>query len=229
VALTADPGPFYPAPASTQGFDERGFTTPGIEDVTLGSDAPPSALGAAFRQSNPTASLLSSEDVQNTVDPAFDSKTRFDELVKDPKYLPHIDLFTDVHNDKAWDAKKRQIDQETADRKALDALPWYQRIPLEILAGSVDPTIAIPGATVVRGVKGGVAIARTAAATGLATGGAVAVQEGALHGTQELRTAEESAVTIGGSIILGAALGAGASKLLSRAEHAAFSKALDED
>jgi hypothetical protein len=226
VAITADPGPFYPAAESTQGFDERGFTTPGVEDILKGSDAP-GALGASWRMDNPLGSFIAQERVTDHIDPNFPYAERYKAL--EPKYQPHLDRFHDVHNDAAWDARKRQLDRETEDNKALDALPWYQSIPLRITMGALDPTSAAPGLNIIRNVKGGVSIARTAATGAGWAGASAAVQEAELHDTQQTRTATESAVTIGGSVLLGGLIGAGGAKLFSHAEHAAFSKAIETE
>ncbi|MCV0428604.1 MAG: hypothetical protein K5905_24365, partial [Roseibium sp.] len=64
---------------------------------------------------------------------------------------------------------------------------------------------------------------------GLASGAGAAVQEGALHATQQTRDAGESAYVIGGSVVLGAMLGAGGAQLFSRSDWTKFSRALEED
>ena len=70
-------------------------------------------------------------------------------------------------------------------------------------------------------LRDGVARARVGVAGGVST----AVQEAGLQATQETRTAEESALNIGASVVLGGLLGGGAN-LLTRAEHDTASAAL---
>ncbi len=66
---------------------------------------------------------------------------------------------------------------------------------------------------------------RAAVRVGAAAGASTALQEGVLQGTQETRTAEESAINIGASVVLGGLLGGGVS-LLTRGEHKTAAAAL---
>jgi hypothetical protein len=212
--------------------------TPGLTDVTQGSDAPIEGpaiarigeafpgLAASFRRHNPLVSTIVRESAPTYVDDEY--KTDWSSL-RGTQYEPYIDRFVDVHNQRAEDALKRQIDNEIADKKIEDAMPWYERIPAQILAGTLDPTIALPGAVLVRGAKGGLSLLRTGLASGAATGAGVAAQETALQLSQETRELSESAFNIGGSLVLGGLLGAGAAKLLSAAEFIRFSKAIEDE
>jgi hypothetical protein len=108
-------------------------------------------------------------------------------------------------------AKKR--DRRTAGRSGHDRRPRQHR-----RASVLDPTILIPiGGEVAAAGKGGYAIGRAAVRVGAAGGASTALQEGALQATQETRTAEESALNIGASVVLGGLLGGGGANLLSRA------------
>ena len=40
---------------------------------------------------------------------------------------------------------KQKIDRETADRKMVDAMPWYQSFPVGLAAGILDPSVLLPG------------------------------------------------------------------------------------
>jgi hypothetical protein len=82
----------------------------------------------------------------------------------------------------------------------IDALPWQQALPLQILAGGLDWPTLLPGGAFVRGAQGGIAISRTALNVAMAGGVATTAQEIALHGTQETRTKAESVQTIGASV-----------------------------
>lgn len=211
------------------------FFTPGEDDINHGSDAPERIEGSAFnaafpraaagfRLHNPLGSAISAEYKPDFVDPDWDPKPAFDAL-KDTPYEDHIDRFIDIHNGKAWEATKRQIDRETEDKKLLGQLPWWQQFLVQGAAGMADPTIAIPGVAVIRTAAGGVALARTAATgAGYAALGA-GIQETALHASQETRTLEESAITVGGSVVLGGLLGGAVGKFLTPAEfHTAAAK-----
>ncbi len=182
------------------------------------------ALGAAFRQDNTVGSYLS----QNRVTGQDDGLNPWDSI-KGTKYEPHFASFADVRDQRSLDNVKRQIDQETEDKKLLESAPWYESLPAQLIAGGLDLPSLIPGGAFVRGAKGGFSVARSAANVGAAAGLSSAVQEAALHGTQETRTGGESAQNIGASVFLGGLLGAGGAKLLSHGEWSKGVQALDHD
>lgn len=226
-----------PTPAAVQ-------VTPGLADADKGSDSPSvgnwastldspllsgvasvtGTLGAAFRQNNIVGAGLAAEDR----DPGqWDYSFKPYASIKGTPYEQHWDRFITARNEKHADAIKRQIDQETEDKRTLDGLPWYARVPAEITAGTLDLPSLIPGGAFVRGAKGGFSIARSALEVGAAAGLSSAVQETGLHAIQETRTGTESAVNIGASVFLGGLLGAGGAKLLSNAEWRAHVDTID--
>lgn len=206
--------------------------TPGSADVDLGSDAPgrpawSATVAASFRQDNTIASAIASEtrDSPTYQEPGFNPW----DAIKGTKYEDHYKAFTDVRNTTAADDTKRQIDQELEDKKTLAASPWWQRLPSELIAGTLDLPTLIPGGAFVKTASGGVAVARSAALVGVAGGLATSIQEGFLHQSQATREASESALNIGASVLLAGALGAGGAKLLSHAEFNAGVAALNRD
>lgn len=216
----------------------EGFAvTPGKDELDHGSDTPEltplnasfgSTLFAAFRQGNIMGSSSARQDWGANLEkePGFNPW----DAIKGTKYEEHWGSFTDIRSTAGADARKRQIDMEDEDRKTLAAAPfWSHSLPATLLAGTADITSLVPGAAFVKGAAGGISIARTAAATGLAAGAAVTGQEIGLHATQELRTGAESAVNIGASTFLGGLLGAAGAKLLSHAEWNASVAALNRD
>ena len=208
------------------GRPDKAYVTPGLEDVEQGSDAPSGSqiLGAAFRQDNTVGSFLSQKDafVPKNEQEGFDAWSQ----VKNTPYELHWDRFADTHNQTAFDMRKAQIDQEEADKRTLATAPWYKSVPAQIAAGALDWPSLLPGGAIIRSAKGGVSVLRTAATTGALSGISAGVQEGALHATQETRTADESVNGIGASVILGSLLGAAGGKLLSGAEYRASEEAL---
>jgi hypothetical protein len=80
----------------------------------------------------------------------------------------------DIQNGPDADRRKRQIDMEDDDRRTLAAAPWYMSFPAQLIAGTLDLPTLIPGGEFVRGATGGITIARNAARTALAAGGATA-------------------------------------------------------
>lgn len=212
----------------------KGFAvTPGAVDVDQGSDATverpawSSTMSAAFRQDNTVGSYFaaSERDAPTYAEPGFNPW----DVIKSTKYEPFWESFVDVRNPRAAEAKKRQIDQEIEDRKTLQAAPWWQSLPSQMVAGVVDLPTLLPGGAFVRGVSGGVSVARSMASVGLAAGVSTLAQETALQAMQETRPLSESAVNVGASVLLGGLLGAGGARLLSKAEWSAAVKALDAE
>lgn len=197
----------------------KGFAvTPGKDDIDHGSEKPDflSGAGAVFRQSNPLTSWLYAEDRASSPvqEPGFNPW----DAIKGSKYEQNWNSFVEVRNSAAADNMKRKIDRETADHKMVDAMPFYQSFPVGLAAGILDPSVMLPGGAFVRGTKGGFSIAKTAASVAAGGGLQAAVEEAALHSSQETRTLGESAMNIGASVVLGGLLGAGGAKLLSHAE-----------
>lgn len=175
-------------------------------------------FGAAFRTQNIVGSYLASRGQPDPyqVDDGFDA---IDYVKDDPKYAPYVDEFAGVFNRRAADALKLQIDREEQDNRILASAGWTGTVA-QLAAGVVDlPTLLPLGG----GVAGGLRSAGAAVSLGLAAGTDAAVSEAALQGTQVTRTAAESALNIGGSILLGGALGALAGRYLDTASQSAIS------
>ena len=189
------------------------------DDPSLGE-----TWGAAFRTENIVGSYLSSRGVQNPyeVEQGFNS---IDYVKDDPDFAQHVERFGGVFNRKAADALKVQIKREEEDRRTLDAAGMNGTIA-SLAAGVFDlPTVFSIG--------GGVAGAgRTVLGTALrASAGAgidATVSETGLQLTQQTRTGEETAFNIGGSILLGGALGTLAGRYLSSVEASALTRKIED-
>jgi hypothetical protein len=194
----------------------KGFTvTPGQDDIDHGSEKPEgSVLGAAFRQGNMVVDAFNLEETPSYDEPDFKAW----DSIKGTKYEPRWSSFVDVRNTKALDVVKRRIDQEVDDKRLLDSAPWYQSVPAQLAAGVLDLPTLMPGGTFIRGVRGGFSIAKSAASVAAAGGASTTIQEAGLQSMQETRSAVESGVNIGASVLLGGLLGAGGAKLLSGVE-----------
>lgn len=185
-------------------------------------------LGAAFRQENIVGSAISragnfiEAGDTSTIDPDYDV---FGDLAG---YEDEADRFVEVFNPNHAAALKSQIDMERRDRDTLAASGW-QGVAMSMGASVVDLPTLIPGGTLVRGGRIGYSALRSAMMVGAAAGIGTAAQEAGLQATQELRTARETAMNIGGSVILGGLMGAGASKFFSNAEWARVSKQIEGD
>ncbi|NKX16188.1 hypothetical protein HGG75_10665 [Ochrobactrum pseudogrignonense] len=189
------------------------------DDPSLGE-----TWGAAFRTENIVGSYLSSRGVQNPyeVEQGFNS---IDYVKDDPDFAQHVERFGGVFNRKAADALKVQIKREEEDRRTLDAAGINGTIA-SLAAGVFDiPTVFSVG--------GGIAGAgRTALGTAIRTSAGAgidaAVSETGLQLTQQTRTGEETAFNVGGSILLGGALGTLAGRYLSNAEASALTRKIEE-
>lgn len=180
-------------------------------------------FGAAFRTQNTIGSLIASSGQPNPyeIEDGFDA---IDYVKDDPKFAPYVDEFSGIFNRKAADAKKIQIDREQQDRRTLDAA-GIPGVAAQIAAGVFDlPTLMPIGGPLIGGARG---IGALALRVGAAAGIDAAVSEAALQATQVTRTAEETALNIGGSVVLGGALGALAGRYLAPKEVGALSRKIE--
>jgi hypothetical protein len=203
---------------------------------------------AAIRQENIPGSYLSKSFTPGEIDESFEPFSH----IKDTKYERYIDKFANVFSEKEMYQLMSDIDREERDRQAL-AEAGMGGLLLSIAAGTIDPTIFLPGALPVkagmvgakvgRGLAGADDIVRgmsapavrgaagkvnpMAGAANVAAGATLgaSVQELGLHQTQELRTIEESVFGVATATILGGILGTAVSGL-SKAQLNALAKDL---
>lgn len=186
----------------------------------------PSLIGAAFRQENLVASAIDAVHPQFKSDPGHDPISVIKDTVYEDEFL---DNFVGSRSEEETRFIMGRIDRELKDRERLAASGIWG-IAAGVVAGALDPTILLPvGAPVkiYRGAKAGVSVGKTAAKVGALTGAAVAAQEVGLQYTQEIRPAEETAVSIATGTVLGGILG-GAVGLLSKRQLAKLTKELDD-
>lgn len=182
-------------------------------------------LGAGFRTENIIGSLIARQQGQVANAPAGDYSAWED--IKGTKYEDHWSSFVESNNPAYTTFLKGQIDREEEDRRTLQAGGWQGTVAA-LMAGVADPTILLPvgGAVKVAG-KGVWQVSRGALAGAGGAGVGTAIQEAGLQATQELRTAEETMLNIGGSVVLGGVLGGSAAALLSRPQQLAAQDALE--
>ncbi len=171
-------------------------------------------MRAAWESENEIGSWLNSTQADNTPEEGFNS---WEELRKRGRETD-FDSIVGVRNSKALDAALMNLDRERENKKILEAAPWYISGPAQIGAGLMSPTMLLPGGGAVKAVKGGFSISRSALLTASWAGAGVAAQETALQATQQDRSLVDSAVNVTGGVLLGGLLGAGAAKLLTKAE-----------
>jgi len=188
------------------------------------------SVGAAFRSENEVGSLLASEALNLDkreyfrVEPEYNPFTNGDL----DGYEEHSERFLEAQNSKVVEAIKADIDREKRDRETIEAAGWGGTAA-EIFASVASPTLALPGGALAKAGRAGYYVGRSAFSVSFAAGGGAALQEGALHLTQNTRDAGESAYVIGGSVILGGLLGAAGAQIFSRSDWAKFSRVLEED
>lgn len=184
-------------------------------------------LSSAFRTENTIGSLMASQDLADdhiTRDPHFDPWAE----IADTPYEPYYEQFARARNPMHFQAIKADIDRENTDRDIISR-SGFSGVVAPMAAGVLDWPTLLPGGALVRTAKGGISLLRSSASVAAAGAAGAAVSEAALQGTQQLRTAEESAVVIGGSAILAGALGAGLAKLVSRGELDALAPRVERD
>lgn len=212
-------------PRSTQTYD------PNASQLAIDlSTAPPPDVDAvdltvaAFRQENAVGSVVARQWYTNDREDGFNAWDQ----IKGTKYEPYWDDFTDVFNSGASDAVKRQIDMELSDRATIQAGGGWGFLAT-LGAGVFSPENLLPGGTVVRGVKGGAAVLKSALSTASSAAIAAGASEIILQGTQTQRTAEESVFNIGGAAVLGGALGATLSAVFSKGAFAKAGAGIDRE
>lgn len=190
--------------------------------------ADPSILetfGAAFRTQNVVGSYLTSRGQPDPyqIEQDFDA---IDYVKDDPKFAPYVTEFAGIFNKPAAEAKKQQILKEQQDRRTLDAAGGLGTIA-EMAAGIVDlPTLLPVGGGLMAGARG---VGGLAVATGIGAGIDAGISEAALQSTQVTRTGEETALNIGGSIVLGGALGALVGRYLTPTQAGELSRKIERE
>jgi len=187
-----------------------------LDDPTLSE-----TFGAAFRTQNMVGSFLSQ---RGAVDPNEEEAgfNAIDYIKDDSRYAPYADEFAGLSNRRSADAMKMQIDREEADRRTLDAAGWTG-VVAQMAAGVFDLPTLLPFGGAIAGAS------RSGALVGGAIGAGMdaAVSEAGLQATQATRTGTESALNIGGSIVLGGALGALAGRYLNSVSQLSLSRKIE--
>jgi hypothetical protein len=183
-------------------------------------------FGAAFRQDNTLVNLY--QRLNDEAFPPVEGYNPLDDIRGTDYEALHSSNFVASRSPSETQIIKSRIDGEDEDRRTL-AASGAAGFVAQIAAGTLDPTLALPGGVIFRSVKGGYSVARSAVSVGLAAAGQTAVQEGVLQATQETRTAGESVAAVASSAILGGMIGAGAASLLTRVERSAMERMLDVD
>jgi hypothetical protein len=206
---------------------EQGVAPQVPDPITDGGEA---VFGAAFRQSNTVMSAIQYMRNSGSYTPVPDYNPISDiKGWKKPSYfLEHGDKFVGSQSPAETYAIKEQIDTEDADKKLLSANGKIGFIA-QTMAGSLDPTMLLPGGVAVNSARGGLTFTKAAVAVGAAGFMQTVAQEALLHASQETRTLEESAINVASGTLLTALIGGGAAKLLSSGDRIRLETLLHAD
>ncbi|HAD86588.1 MAG TPA: hypothetical protein DCG48_04430 [Rhodospirillaceae bacterium] len=184
-------------------------------------------IGAAFRLENTIGSFLARED-------SVDAEPVADYTPFEPDatgalpiagYEGYADRFVHVQSPAETERLISQIDREGKDKAILRAAGGWG-YAASFAAGMLDPLILIP---VGGQIKVGAGVLKTGLQAARAGAIGATITEGALHATQETRTAEESVVAIGGATFLSGILGGVAGKYLTKPQFDDLSKRVEKD
>lgn len=201
---------------------ESGFRSAmGVEPPTPEYRDP---VSAAFRMENPIVNIAK-RTFEDTY-PVEPDHNPLGIISNTPYEERHLDKFLGSTSENMTRSIMARIDQEEQDRRTLDAA-GFGGVMLQMLAGVLDPTIALPAGTIYRTGRAGYSLARSGASVGGAAALQAGVSESVLQAAQETRTLGESATAVASATLLGALIGGGASRLLTPAERALGERALD--
>lgn len=180
-------------------------------------------FAAAFRTENIVGSWLASRGMPDP-DAVEDGFNAIDYIADDSDYAPYAREFAGIRNRKAADALKLQITREQKDRATLEAAGGMGFVAA-MAAGTLDlPTLLPVGGGIVAAGRG---VSRVAMGAAIGAGIDATVSETGLHLTQVTRTGEESVYNIGGSVILGGALGTAVGRYLTPREAGQISRKIE--
>lgn len=206
---------------------DPGFRADGATLASLPKPLPEAqdTAAAAFRQSNVIASAYNAIANSGPFEP--DPNHNPLDVVRGTNYeRQHLDRFVGSRSEAETRTIMRRIDGEDQDRKTLEAAGAGGTL-LSMLAGTLDPTLLLPGSIAIKAGREGSQISRAALSVGAAAGLQAGVQETALQASQETRPLSESVLNVGSATILGGLIGAGAMRFLGPSERAAMSESLD--
>lgn len=206
---------------------EQGIAPVAPPTPTDGGEA---IFGAAFRQSNSVVSAI--QYMRNSgrfaPQPDYNPLTDIKKWDKPSYFLEHGDKFIGSQSPAETQSIKGQIDTEETDKRTLSANGKIGFVA-QTMAGSLDPTMLLPGGVAIDAAKGGLAFTKAAVAVGKAGFMQTVAQEALLHGSQDTRTFTESALNVASGTLLTALIGGGAASLLSPVERAALETRLHAD
>jgi hypothetical protein len=182
---------------------------------------------AAFRLENTVGSLMSDSALPDAnlaqTDPLAVALFDAEEFLA-PEEKAYSDRFTGANSYRDIEAIRFRIADEKAAREAMASGPLPEWL-IGTVAAVVDPTTVLPMAgPLVKGGRAAVALG-SFGRVGVSAAAGAGVQEGVLQGTQFTRTAEESAASVLGALVIGGVIGSVAGTL-GRRELAQLTKTM---
>ncbi|MDJ0513014.1 MAG: hypothetical protein QNJ62_06190 [Methyloceanibacter sp.] len=184
-------------------------------------------FGAAFRLENTIGSFIASQAIKSDpleIEEGFDVGT----FLKDNELEDFAPRFEKVFNTRSADAIAADIRREEKDRRTLSA-SGGMGIAAAMGAGIVDLPTLLPTGAAFSVLRGGASASRAALAVGAAAGLDASASEIALQSSQQLRTGTESAINIGGSILLGGLVGGAAAKIVGPKKYVSAGQKLERE
>lgn len=184
------------------GFNSEAPETPAAPEESSFVDTAVSA----FKLENTVANVLRTFDPDANRN--FDAK--FDPIAKleadYPDMTQHANRFAKTLNEDDFNRTVSNITWEQEQRDIIERGPSLAALAGGMAGGIVDPLLLVP---VIGAASKASTVGRTAAIVAANAAGGTAFQEVILQGSQELRTAQESAINVVGAAALGGLLGAG--------------------
>jgi hypothetical protein len=177
-----------------------------------------SVLVAAFRQGNLIPKAISYfDDTHKAMRlSSGEAKRSGDELWREipEKYQEYADYYKASQSKEESDLITKYLDQRHVDERTLQSHGWAGLVA-RVAAGTLDPTILLPGMGVVKGLKTGAALAKGAATGAAYTAVAAGIQAGVNEAVDPGATAADAGKYVLGAAALGAVIGGAAGGISS--------------
>lgn len=167
-------------------------------------------LNAMWETENPIGSVLRDSKIfraggfDHDWSPSMEDNTGYED---------NMDILITAENPEQLSYYKKRIDSDKANRQTIADSGLGANLTAGLGAALFDPLTYVPFVGAAKKFHQTGSVAKTALSASTQAGAIQLAEEGILHGTQPLRTAEESAFNVGGATVLTGVLGAGGAKL----------------
>jgi hypothetical protein len=189
----------------------------------------PETFGAAFGLYNPSVAMWQHGRDQNARGSfaPVEGYNAWDDIKDKPEYLPHAAFFAGSRSSSETQALKDRIDQQKEDERIYAASGPIGTVA-GFMAGTLDPTLLLPGRIAISALKEGRPFIRSALETSAGAVSQTATQDMILRAAQPDKPVAETVLSVASATILGAVLGP-AAKYLSPSERARLVAGLDHE